>query len=226
MGSRLPDTPANDPVEREIFTCRGGEIDIVGNPGGLMPAQPQLPAIGQIVRHFHLDAPGDCPMVTPPRGRMEGTEVRWPLRWELLDLLLNTSVDDTDSAVRLEQPGQGAEEVYVRPKVFKGIDGEDRIEIRIGKGERTGIGMKGEHAVLQVGCTNALSVFRRRNPQVGRPHLHPKLAGQEDRTKRLPAAEVKHPRAGSQVHCLAQELRQPQHVRPHFMLDDPGRIVG
>jgi hypothetical protein len=68
------DPAGNDPVEDQILTNRGGKIKVVRGSDGPIPLQPQLSAIRQLVRHFHLDPSGDRPVLTPPRRGMKGAE--------------------------------------------------------------------------------------------------------------------------------------------------------
>jgi len=51
------------------------------------------------------------------------------------------------------------------------------------------------------------------------------LLGQEHRSYAFPAAHVQHPHAGLQIQVIAQLLAEPQGVRPHPVLFNPGWVI-
>ena len=79
----------------------------------------------------------------------------------------------------------------------------------LGERQRVRFGVHGIHRSFGAGVADPPPVVGGRHPQVGRPHLHAELFGEEDRADRLAASQVEHPHARPKLKQLAERLGEP-----------------
>jgi len=179
----------------------------------------------QIISDDDVQRTRQRPVPMPPRRGVETAEIRRPVVWHLLDLPQDASVNHPHRALRLHQSRQSRQEGGVSTEILKGVNRNNGVEEAVGKRQRARIRTEREDDVLQALCVYACSVVGRRDPDVGRPHLDAVLAGKENWTQRLAAAQIKHAHTRQELQFFTQELGQPQRAWPHLICDHPRRVV-
>src|SRR5215469_13081843 len=102
----------------------------------------------------------------PPPAKMFGKGT--------FNFLNQPSARNSNLAGWLDKSCEVVQVEIVRPVVAEGINTHDGVEEIPCEGQRPGISVDREHAVLHAGIPDSLHVLRGVEPQVGCPNLHTK----------------------------------------------------
>src|SRR6266516_3336792 len=102
------------------------------------------------------------------------------LRDTALELFHHAGARHSYQAARLHEAGETIEVEIIRAVVVEGVDGCDGVEELRRERKGPGIGVNGKHATLDARIADSVPVFRRAEPEIGRPDLYSKLAVQEN----------------------------------------------